>query len=66
MNDGELFDFMIDDLEINAEDPIFGHLATNVMGIKKIEEITYENFEALFKYAKVDNIPELKNKLKMR
>lgn len=55
MNDGELFDFMIDDLEINAEDPIFGHLATNVMGIKKIEEITYENFEALFKYAKYIN-----------
>lgn len=52
ISDGELFNFMIDDLGIEDNDPIFGHLATNVMGIKKIEETTYENFEALFKYAK--------------
>lgn len=52
MSDEDLFDFMIDDLGIQGDDPIFGHFATNVMGIKKIEEITYDNFEALFLHAK--------------
>jgi len=28
------------DLGLDGEDPLFGHIATNIMGIKKIEEVT--------------------------
>lgn len=43
MSDDDLFDFIEKDLGLKAEDPLCGHIVTNIMGIKKIEEITLQN-----------------------
>jgi hypothetical protein len=36
MNDDELFEFLGNDLGLQGDDPFFGHLAANIMNIKKI------------------------------
>lgn len=41
MSDDDLFDFLGKDLGLNPEDPLSGHIATNLMGIEKIETTKY-------------------------
>lgn len=41
MSDDNLFEFFMKDLKVAADDPIFGHLVTNVMNVSKIEETKY-------------------------
>lgn len=44
MNDEMFFGFLEKELEIAPDDPVVGHIVTNVMKLTKIEEITYPQF----------------------
>lgn len=50
MSDDDLFEFFTKDLGLAGDDQQFGHIVTNVMGLKKIEETNFDNFANLFKY----------------
>ena len=52
MNDGQLFEFLTEVLQIQPTDPVVGHITANIMELTKIEETRIDNFAKLFDYAK--------------
>ena len=63
INDETFFNFLSIQLEISADDIVVGHIVTNVMKLTKIEEVTYDQFEALFHYTNSKDEEDLKKKM---
>ena len=63
MDDESFFEFLGNTLNIPADDPVVGHIVTNIMHLTKIEEVTFENFQSLFNHAGVNNEEDLKKKI---
>lgn len=63
MTDEELFGFISNALQLADDDPFYGHIFVMMMKIKKMEEVTFDEFKGLFLESKTKSVAELKKKL---